>query len=329
MLCHKVFARRVHLRALGRNLGFSSAPKHSPSWRSAAIFGQRQGCCASPGGGVLSDTMSSFRDFSSAARTKPVDPWQRNLNDVDLDSEENYDDFEPPSKSSTAPQGYAKWLPIIATQGPKVALAIGGTYILSKSFMFASTYVMGISLSKAVWFGLVSGTTMTTVVGATAFMYYQTFQNVRPEPVYKKALEIISKNEDILKILGPDGFMGQLNSGLFKAYKLDGGNWGLGPGYRGVAFPTGLGDDKKLVFRWPRIQMNFQLYGVEKQAMCTVEAINHRGTIKFNLIMLNILNDPDYTEPILIHGNEDRIYIRDQLSGYISFKKSYVDQTEK
>ena len=325
MLCHKVFARRVYLRALGRSFRFSSALKHSPSWRSTAVFGQRQGCRASPGGGLLIDTMPSFRDFSSAARTKPDNPWQKNLNDVDLDSEENYDDFEQPKQSSPPPEGYAKWLPIVATQGPKVALAVGGTYVLSKSFLFASKYVMGISISKAVWFGLVSGTTMTTIAGASAFMYYQTFQNVRPEPVYKKALEIISKNEDILKILGPGGFMGHLNSGLFKAYKLDGGNWGLGPGYRGLSFPTGLGDNKKLVFRWPRIQMNFQLYGAEKQAMCTVEAINHRGTIKFNLIMLNILNDPNYTEPILIHGNKDRIYIRDQLSGYVSFKKNYIE----
>ena len=68
--------------------------------------------------------------------------------------------------------------------------------------------------------------------------------------------------------------------------------------------------------------MNFQLYGRKNQGLCTVEALNKKGSIKLNLIAIDVLTDDNLTEPILVYGEEDRLYIKDQLSGFINFKKT-------
>ena len=53
---------------------------------------------------------------------------------------------------------------------------------------------------------------------------------------------------------------------------------------------TPLGDDKRLVWRLPRIQMMFQVYGSKEQALVTVEAVKTRGSTRFNLLALDVLN---------------------------------------
>jgi hypothetical protein len=39
-----------------------------------------------------------------------------------------------------------------------------------------------------------------------------------------------------------------------------------------------------------RIQMMFQVYGSKEQALVTVEAVKTRGTTRFNLLALDVLN---------------------------------------
>jgi hypothetical protein len=252
------------------------------------------------------------------------------LNELGSKEEEKYDDFALPKSSEELyckePEektGVAKWLPILATQGPKVALVVGGSVLLTKSFLYVTTNLLNITLTDAVWFGVFSGCGMTTLVAGSALAYYRTFESVRPEPVYNKAMELIKKDNAVISALGPFT-LSSLASGLFRAYKLDGGDWGLGPGARGFSVPTGMGPDKKLVYRWPRIQMNFQLYGTKHQGMCTVEAINKKGSIKLNLVAVDVLTDDNISEPILVYGEETRLYIRDQLSGFVSFKHKYL-----
>ena len=91
--------------------------------------------------------------------------------------------------------------------------------------------------------------------------------------------------------------------------------------------PTSQGKDNKLVWRFPRIQMMFQVYGRDRQALVTVEALNKSGKTKLNLIALDILDSdvPEHQNVILVHGDEERLYIRDQLTGFIRFKKNYLD----
>ena len=64
--------------------------------------------------------------------------------------------------------------------------------------------------------------------------------------MFAKAIKKMANSEDITGILGNIGTFSSIQSGFVRAYKLDGGDWGLGPGTRGFAIPTFLGEDKNL-----------------------------------------------------------------------------------
>ena len=270
--------------------------------------------------------------YYSSSASKKEEEDEDDLNDLSQDAEEDYDDYHDPHSvedlvKAEEKSSYEKYLPVVATWGPRILIGGGISYLTTKTFLYVSNTLLGITLSDAVYFGLFSGFVGASLLYGGAFAYYQTFQNVRPEPVFAKAIKKMANSEDITGILGNIGTFSSIQSGFVRAYKLDGGDWGLGPGTRGFAIPTFLGEDKKLVFRYPRVQMCFQVYGEKHQAMCTVEAINDRGKIKFNLIMLDILTAHDNEElqdPILVYGNEDRMYVRDQLTGFIDFKRNYL-----
>ena len=254
------------------------------------------------------------------------------MNDLDNVASEDYDDFADPHSvdevvKAEEKSNYEKYLPIVATWMPRIVIGGGISYVTLKTFLYVSNTLLGITLSDAVYFGLFSGFSGASLLYGSAFAYYQTFQNVRPEPVFEKAMKKIANDQNIIDVLGPIGNFTSVQSGFVRAYKLDGGDWGLGPGTRGIAIPTFLGENKKLVFRFPRVQMCFQVYGEKHQALCTVEAINNRGNIKFNLIMLDILTageDESLQDSILVYENPERMYVRDQLTGFIDFKRNYL-----
>eukprot|EP00943_MAST-04B_sp_MAST-4B-sp1_P001779 g1779.t1 len=276
---------------------------------------------------------NDIKYFSTTSKQNKIIDEEDDLNDLSKDAEEDYDDYHDPHSVDEIIQTeekskYEIYLPIVATWAPRVLIGGVLSYLTTKAFLYVSNTLLGITLSDALYFGLFSGFTGASLIYGSAFAYYQTFQNVRPEPVFEKAIKKIANNEEITRLLGPIGTFTSIQSGFVRAYKLDGGDWGLGPGTRGFAIPTFLGENKKLVFRYPRVQMCFQVYGDKHQAMCTVEAINDRGKIKFNLIMLDVLtagDDESLQDPILVYGNEDRMYVRDQLTGFINFKRNYLN----
>ncbi len=254
---------------------------------------------------------------------------------------ENYDDRDAPKSLDMAENpeldtnhvqnadaGWKKHLPLIAAWTPRV---LGGgvlVFAFTKASLYITTNLMGITLTDAVWFGFGAGFLSSSAIAVTAFGIYNTFDSVRPEPVYKAALEKIRADEEITRVLGPISMLtGGVNSGFMRSYKVDGGDIGFGPGHRGFSVPTFMGPENKLVWRYPRIQMMFQVFGRDRQALCTVEAFNRSGKTKLNLVALDVLNsdDPAHADPILVHGSPERLYIRDQLTGFIRFKKNYVE----
>lgn len=74
--------------------------------------------------------------------------------------------------------------------------------------------------------------------------------------------------------------------------------------------------------------MMFQVYGTEHQALVTVEAFNMWRKTKLNLVAMDVLDseDPAHSDPFVVHGDPERLYIRDQLTGFIRFKKKYVGE---
>ena len=105
------------------------------------------------------------------------------------------------------------------------------------------------------------------------------------------------------------------------------GHFALGDGSRGYSVWTPFGDDKRLVWRLPRIQMMFQVYGSKEQALVTVEAVKTRGKTRFNLLALDVLNssDPELSGgPLLVHGKDKRLHVREQLHEFIGLKHRYL-----
>ena len=257
---------------------------------------------------------------------------------------ENYDDWVSPKSLDPADnpaldidrvqkadqEGWKKHLPVIAAWTPRVLGGGAIAYIFTKVSLYITTNLMGITLTDAVWFGFASGFFTSTGIAVSALTFYNTFDSMRPEPVYKAAMKKLAENKEVVSLLGPISLMGNgVNSGFLRAYKIDGGDVGFGPGHRGFAVPTPLGKDNKLVWRFPRIQMMFQVYGTERQALVTVEAFNKSGKTKLNLVALDILDsdEAEHQNVVLVHGDPERLYIRDQLTGFIRFKRNYL--TEK
>jgi hypothetical protein len=253
----------------------------------------------------------------------------------DRDSPKSLDPSENPAldtdhvqQQAVMEEGWKKYLPAIASWAPRVLGGGAVAYVFTKASLYITTNLMGITLTDAVWFGFGSGFLTSTGIAVCGFGFYNTFDSVRPEPVYQAAMKKLADDENVVSMLGPINLMGSgVNSGFLRAYKIDGGDVGFGPGHRGFAVPTPLGRDNKLVWRFPRIQMMFQVYGRDRQALVTVEAFNKSGSTKLNLVAMDILDSDDHEHQnvVLVHGDPERLYIRDQLTGFIRFKKNYLD----
>lgn len=252
----------------------------------------------------------------------------------DRDSPKSLDPSENPAldtdhvqQQAVMEEGWKKYLPAIAAWTPRVLGGGAIAYVFTKASLYITTNLMGITLTDAVWFGFGAGFLTSTGIAVCGLGFYNTFDSVRPEPVYQAAMKKLADDKDVVSMLGPINLMGGgVNSGFLRAYKIDGGDVGFGPGHRGFAVPTPLGRDNKLVWRFPRIQMMFQVYGRDRQALVTVEAFNKSGSTKLNLVAMDILDSdhPEHQNVVLVHGDPERLYIRDQLTGFIRFKKNYI-----
>ena len=208
------------------------------------------------------------------------------------------------------------------TWGPRVAGVSLISYTISKISLWILTTTTSVTLTDAVYFGLFIGFGSASAAAVGLFTFYNTFDSVRPEETYEKAMKKLVGCPQVQDALGGLGFRKGINSGLLRAYKIDGGDWGLGDGHRGVGIPLPA-VNSKLVYRHPRIQMAFQVYGSEHQGLVVTEAVKKRGKVGLVFVSLDVL-DVDDAETIVVHGDDSRLYIRDQLTGFISFKKRYV-----
>jgi hypothetical protein len=221
------------------------------------------------------------------------------------------------------PNGLQQYYPTLMTYGPAV---LGGgvtVYIISKGALYLTSTFMNMSLTYIGYVGFMAGLGSGAVCASLFWWFWRTF-GIRPEPVYQEALKVIQSDPDAVERLGKIT-LGSVKSGAMRAYKLDGGNFDAGDGSRGVS--VGFGS-KRLVRRYPRVQMLFQTHGSKNQGMVTVEAVKKNGQTVFKLIALDMLTTDEYDDPLLVDGTEDRLYVRDQLAGFVDFKKMYVDTSE-
>ena len=73
------------------------------------------------------------------------------------------------------------------------------------------------------------------------------------------------------------------------------------------------------------------MLGQEKQGLVTVEAVKKFGSLHFNLITVDPIEADgtiDVDTPIVIAGNEDRLYVREQLNSMVFLRKNLQDGGE-
>jgi hypothetical protein len=90
---------------------------------------------------------------------------------------------------------------------------------------------------------------------AVVQVVWNTFDSVRPEPVYLAAMKKLREDPNVTSVLGPIGFQRGMQAGFMRSYKLDGGSLGFGPGHRGFSINVGRGDENRLVWRYVRTTM--------------------------------------------------------------------------
>lgn len=100
-----------------------------------------------------------------------------------------------------------------------------------------------------------------------------------------------------------------ITSGELRAYKIDGGSWGLN-------------DSRAMVWKPLRVQMIFDVAGEHFDGLVTVEAEKSNGMIDHKLVGVDVLNST--AERVLVVGDEARLKVKDQLRAQVKFKSTTV-----
>ena len=132
---------------------------------------------------------------------------------------------------------------------------------------------------------------------------------IRPEAVYRAGLAHLKAHELATSKLGVSGVITtEIRSQGLRAYKIDGG------------FHFGRGGIP-IIPNWspPRCQMIFDVNGDKYAGVVTVEATRPFGSAMLcNFVGLDIMNQQE--ERLLIYGDESRMYVKDQMRSFLSFK---------
>ena len=135
-------------------------------------------------------------------------------------------------------------------------------------------------------------------IGAAAYSAFA----IRPEFVFQRAHRLVRSSSISTEKLG-----GSITAGALRAYKIDQAGFGLGA-------------KNALSWQNPRVQMIFDVKGRKHRGLVTVEGIKERGSLNLTFVGLDVMNDAE--ERVLLHGSEQRMYVKDQLRELIDFKRA-------
>ena len=190
---------------------------------------------------------------------------------------------------------------------------VGGSfaYVFTKSSMFITNFLTGISFKTVGWWGFVAG--FNAGLATTAGLYAVTRGlYIRPENVRAKALHKVLSDSRVSELMGST-LLSPLRAGLMRAYTKDGGNFAIDA------------DSRRLVWRHPRIKLMFQIYGGNNhQAIVTTEAYRTWNGLVFDFISVDRITG-EHQEPILVDGDPSHLYVKGQLRDLVQLKKRYVD----
>lgn len=142
-----------------------------------------------------------------------------------------------------------------------------------------------------------------------AFYVYRAM-TLSPKQVYRAAMYKLQRSDTVRAKLGPHVRAGQL-----KAFATI-------PGHMSLAG----GSVPRLVA--PHTQMLFQVVGEWGEGMVTVEALKHKGSLKFNVLALDTLaRQGAPAELVLVAGKEEFLHVRGTLRGFLQSERAqYIPQ---
>ena len=150
-------------------------------------------------------------------------------------------------------------------------------------------------------YGFATGAVCATAVCGVALAASHSM-TIRPEAVYRAALRMVQRDVVVVDRLGSP-----IVSGELRAYRVDGGGWGLGPTRAPVWNPL-------------RVQMIFDVSGERHAGLVTVESEKINGFMSHKLVGVDVLNDKD--ERVVVKGDEASLAeTKEHLRSIISFKK--------
>ncbi len=153
------------------------------------------------------------------------------------------------------------------------------------------------------YYGFMVGFCTAGLVGGGMYSGYRAVQ-IYPDAVHQTALRILkADSKTASKLGGPLG--GHISSSGLRAYKIDGGTIGV-PKEGGVGWLP------------PRCQMIFDVRGELYDGLATVEATKEGGGLNVTFVGLDVMNKAE--DRILVHGDQSRMYVKDQLRSLVSFK---------
>jgi hypothetical protein len=160
--------------------------------------------------------------------------------------------------------------------------------------------------------GFVAGITSTAAtIGAVN--YAMRTMTISPEQVLRKSFDMIRSSPGVLEMMGATSITSKsLNTGVFRAYQVDGGKFGFKSGMIG--------------WERPSLQLTYQIHGGEdKQAVVVVDATKDRwGNLIINFVSVDLLVEGGEGPTIIVAGDEKYFKIRDDLRTYVSLNRRYV-----
>ena len=215
-------------------------------------------------------------------------------------------------KSAKEEEEQAKGDPALAAEKKKklqmyngAMMGAGGVVVYGISaavHKMVSTF-MGLNFTTVAWVGWAGGFVSASIAAGGAYTLKKMME-IRPQLVYYHCMDVIRASALAESTLGSKITTGTEN---LRAYRVDGGHLSVGDSMRPVWLP-------------PRCQMIFQVHGSNGyDALATVECVKERGSLVVNLLCLDVCNTAE--DVLFIEGKEERMHVKDQLRGFVDFKK--------
>jgi hypothetical protein len=201
-----------------------------------------------------------------------------------------------------------KYWPQIAAGGGALVVLYG----LSSGMIAVTQTFLNLDFKQVFYFGFGTGVVSMAMLAGVGVLVWRRV-GIAPTQVARRAVARVQAHPSVRAALGPS-----IKPGSLRAYVVHRGHFSV---------------EKRMAWVEPRCQMLFQVVGDKGEGMISAEAVNHAGSIHFNVIAVDTLARAGAPSAmILVAGKEDKLHVRGQLRGFLQTERAqYIpqDKTER